>query len=456
MHDFLGVLKQHGLIGRKGPRISTIRSLSLAKIADIAVELDHAIPSSRQHEQNSIFSHSASLGLGGDSIECENLDCRISRINRLARFALMYSDKVYISSFFSGYKDIDGSENIESIQTQLYDDLLVIDQVRPLLEHGYIDIYPPNTNTCFSCQASEFLGDAVGKRFALEYERLQREYLDKMSVEVEKEGDSYLFTCDGPFPHFDHESISAISRDNAPPALMSKPRIRGSVEKGKIVQLSKSMVKELRFHIEMAHNVATNAIHGLATSACLKTSFLTEHDLHISFLNSLNAVPRTRENNLIASKYLSSIVPFVEDVALADIIKLRKREEESFISYRQALNQAIDTFRSSGDAFTIHDAQTLHADVIAPSLANLDRRVKEAKKDLISKPFRSLAGIVGVISFGMLTGLVPPDIAPLAQTLGLIKFAADVVKDTMAVGDKEKVVMNDQFYFLWKLKKRMR
>jgi hypothetical protein len=153
---------------------------------------------------------------------------------------------------------------------------------------------------------------------------------------------------------------------------------------------------------------------------------------------------------------LSSIVPFIEDVALADIMKLRKREEESFISYRQALNKAIDTFRSSGDDFTVHDAQALHADVIAPSLATLDRSVEEAKKDLISKPFRSLAGIVGVISFGMLTGLVPPDIAPLAKTIGLIKFAGDLVKDTMAVGDKERVIRNDQFYFLWKLKKRMR
>ncbi|TRZ75874.1 MAG: hypothetical protein D4R93_04225 [Deltaproteobacteria bacterium] len=456
MHAFLGVLKQHGLIGRKGPKVSTIRSLSLTKIADIAVELDHAITFSRQREQNSIFCHSASLGLGGDSSECMNLDCRISRINRLARFALMYSDKVYISSFFSAYKDIDDSDNTEFIQRQFYEDLLVIDQVRPLLEHGYIDVFPPNMDTCFSCQAREFLGDAAGKRFPVEYDKLQREYLDRMSVEVEKDGDTYLFTCDGPFPYFDHESISALSSENVHPALMSKSRIMGSIEKGKIVQLSKSMIKELGLHINMAHDVATNAIHGLTTSACLKTSFLTEHDLHVSFLNSLNAATRTRENNRIASKYLSSIVPFAEDVALVDIMKLRKREEESFISYRQALNQAIDTFRSSGNDFTVHDAQALHADVIAPSLANLDRSVKEAKKDLISKPFRSLAGVVGVISFGMLTGLVPPDIAPLAKTIGLIKFAADVVKDTMAVGDKERVVRNDQFYFLWKLKKRMK
>ncbi len=456
MHDFLNVLKEHGLISGRGPKLSTVRSLSLIKIADIAMELDHAISSRRQPAHDSIFCHSASLGLGGDSGECNYLGCRISRINRLARFALLYSDKVYISSFFSDYRDFDDSSDIDFIQRQFYEDLLVIDQVRPLLAQGYIDLFPPNTNTCFSCQAREFLGDTGGKQFDREYKRLQREYLDRMSVDLEKEEAGYLFTLDGPSPYFDHETISTFPIWNVPPALKNKSRIMSSVEKGKIVQLSKTLIRELGFHVETAHNVATNAIHGLATSACLRTTFLTEHDLHISFLNSLNQVPKTRENNLIASKYLSSIVPFVEDVALADIIKLRKREEESFVAYRQALNQAIDSFRSSSDTFTARDARNLHADVIAPSLANLDRKVNEAKKDLVSAPFRSLAGIVGVISFGMLTGLIPPDIAPLAQTFGLIKFAADVVKDTMALGDKEKVIRDDQFYFLWKVKKRMK
>ncbi len=87
-------------------------------------------------------------------------------------------------------------------------------------------------------------------------------------------------------------------------------------------------------------------------------------------------------------------------------------------------------------------------------MADLDRKVKKAKRDLVRKPFRSLVGVVGAISFGILTGLVTQDTATLAKTIGLVKFGSDLIQDTMALGDKENPISNDKFYFLWKLQKK--
>jgi hypothetical protein len=139
---------------------------------------------------------------------------------------------------------------------------------------------------------------------------------------------------------------------------------------------------------------------------------------------------------------------------LPDIIKLRQREEEAFITYRQALNQAIGNFASYNAVFTEQDARALYGDVIAPSLAQLEQKVNQAKRDLIRKPVRSFVGIVGAISFGILTGLVPQNIINIAQTIGLAKFGADILKDMMALGDKEDAIRSDHFYFLWKVKKK--
>jgi len=96
----------------------------------------------------------------------------------------------------------------------------------------------------------------------------------------------------------------------------------------------------------------------------------------------------------------------------------------------------------------------LRADVIDPSIAQLDSKVKQAKRDLVKKPIRSLIGVVGVISFGISTGIVPPDMATIAKAIGLVKFGSNMIEHTMAIGDEEDAIKNNNFYFLWKLRKK--
>lgn len=329
---------------------------------------------------------------------------------------------------------------------------MIVKSISPLIEKGFIKFFAPETNICFSCQARIFIDDNAGMLLDRAYKKLQSDYLCNMSVQVERKLEYYVFICDGPAPFFDHKRILTIFK--IPEPLLNRPTILEKIEKGKILPISKTLVRELELHKDYAHDVVSNAIYGLATSNCLKTTFLTENDLHIQFLNSIHPIPKIIDRNLIAEKYLTSIVPFVEDVELKNLIKLRQREEGSFILYRQALNQAIDKFSSSSETFSEKNARSLYTDIIAPSLANLDIKIKNAKKDLVGKPLRSLIGVVGVISFGLLTGIVPSNISEIVKTLGLVKFGTDFIKDSMAIGDNEKSIKNDQFYFLWRVRKR--
>ena len=144
----------------------------------------------------------------------------------------------------------------------------------------------------------------------------------------------------------------------------------------------------------------------------------------------------------------------MEDISIKDILKLRNREKEAFISFRNAFNEALNEFSGSAESFDENDAKELHEDIINPKLVILDKKIKAAKKDLIKKPFRSITGIVGVISFGILTGIIPSDIATIAKTIGLIKFGSDTIQQTMALGDSEDKIKSDHFYFLWKVRER--
>jgi len=450
MKELIDILKSKNLLDTKGVKIKSIMSLDLVNFVDLNSEIERLIENNKPKANRSIFSHTASLGLGGSTIECSSLDCRLKRINKLARFGLMYSDNVTISSFFTGYDELTDEDDLEWHLYRFYDDLRVLFEIKDPLESGLISFTAPITNVCFTCQAEEFLGKKAAAKFPLSYKQLQNSYLKNMEVICEKIEDGYEFDCDGPIPFFDH--IGSYTMPNLPDAINKRIRIKKRIENEKIVKLSKTLIKEIGLHEDYAHTVVTNAIHGLSTSKRFNTSFLTENDLHLSLLNSLQAEYEVSRRNQIASKHLTSIVPYAEDVDVKNLVILREREKEAFLVYRQSINQAITEFTKLNGTFTENDAKQLYSDVIEPTLASLDIRVKKAKKDLICKPLRSLTGAVGSISFGLLTGIVSPKLTAIVSAIGLAKFGTDLIKDTMATGDKEDAIKEEQFYFLWKVR----
>lgn len=452
MKEIIRKLKRNGLLTNQGPKLSAIQSLSLLEIADLALDIENTIRKSYQNARSPIFSHAASLNLGGGTIECGEIECRLSRVRKLARFASLYCDEVFIASFFANHKDPDEWKDLESAQRALFDDLILIHELAPLIKEGLVKFYSQRTNVCFSCQARQFLDKNAAIKFSQQYKKLKKQYLENLTVNCMLDDDQYTFELDCPSPFLDHPHY--LQGDVPPYPIAQRRTILNRINNGIRVSASKTLTKELDFHTDLAHNVVTNAIFGLVTSGTIQTSFLTENDIHISFLNSLHKENIARQKNLIALNHLSSIVPFVEDVPMKDLLKLRRREKGAFIAYRKALNEAIDNFGGIADSFTEKDAKELHADVINPKLIDLERKVKAAKRDLIKKPFRSLTSVVGVISFGLLTGLISPDIAAIAKTIGLVKFGSDMIKQTMALGDKEDTIKSEHFYFLWKLKQK--
>ena len=207
MTGILKVLNKYDLLGKKGPQASKIDQLTLSKMVDIATEVENTVKEEQAPVNNPIFSHSASLHLGGDSLECSDLDCRILRINKLARFAVMYSDKVYINSFFSKFKELDNKDNLTHYKETFYNDLFVINEIRSILQKGFVNLFAPNTDVCFACQAEDFLGEGSRKHFKTQYNKLKKTYLEKMQIKCKKIGDKYIYEFSGPMQCFDHAAI---------------------------------------------------------------------------------------------------------------------------------------------------------------------------------------------------------------------------------------------------------
>jgi hypothetical protein len=454
MEVFFENLKRNGLISRKGIDKQRIDRFPKSKLIDLSEELVEACPSIKNSKRNAlVLRHFASLELGGGPEVCPALECRLKKIDQLARFAGIYSDVVFIRNFLGDYHHFrDASVSESELKRRFYIDLSVILHIRPLLEDGIVMMLPPVENYCLNCFASKFdLGSTFAGRFAKAIEKLGQEYLHNSTVKCTRIGSKYGLEFTGPEPYYEHGFAGRIL-DKLPAPIVSRPRLVRELEDTGEIALSKPVQRCLGDHQYFAYRIARNIYYEIVSSKLLSTSFLTHDVLHISFLQSLSRNAEIERRNSMAYKYLTTYVPFLEEVPIRKLLKLRRREQDSFIMFRNAISRAIKEIANTKSTFTENDARALYADVIAPKLALLDKRIQRAKKDLISKFVRTVISTVGAISFGLYTNFINTQTAAIVAALGIPKLA-DHIQELMGIGDAEQTVRNDDMYFIWKVKR---
>lgn len=368
----------------------------------------------------------------------------------------MYSDCVYVDNFFLDYVHFKGRRR-ENVRMNLLTDIAVLLVIRPLLENGFIKFYTPEAHACINCYYAA-LGVDTRRRIDQGYKQLADDYLTNSTVTLLRYTKRvWELQYDGPEEYFDHATIlsSVVRATNTKvhQILGSKSQVLERLRKDGSVQLSQTVKRQLGLHSRFAREIADSVTFGILLSRILRTSFLTDQLMDISFLRSVSSNPQIDQRNLIALKHLTSIVPFVGEVSISDLIKIRKREGEAFIQYRQALNEAIDEVKSGSPNFGEKEARALYSDVIAPRLATLDRSVNLAKRDLLKKASTSIVAVAGAISFGLYTGFIPKELAEMARGLGFTKIAADVFEKLLTLGNAQDAIKNQNLYFLWKAKK---
>lgn len=432
---------------------SKIASTPVASLIDFAAEIAEDTSGAQLGRERSVFAQSASLSLGGGRQYCSNLDCRKKRINELSQFALLYCDRVYINNFLADHIPHPGGERWEDedeFHQEFTNDLIILNEMRPLVEKGIIVPFTPPLNYCPHCLAAHSLGhDADARLKALEKHLQQRFAKELATYELFKSNDTYFLGIRGPETLFDH-GVQAYSFRVLPEPLHDMPRLVHKVNTGEIVSLSKTVQRKLGYHYRLAQLVLENVAFELTASQSLNTSFLTERPLHIEALTVLSESDRIQQRNLTAQRHLTSFVPFLEGVPLKDLMKLREKEEEAFVLYRQALNEAIDEYKEQ-EKFTARDAQALYSDVITPKLAMLDSKVKSARKKLLKDTGLNIFAWVGAISFGIYAGFIPSNLVTAAEALGLTKVVAELIKLTLDRTDVTKDVRSEDMYFLWRV-----
>ncbi|MGA2468275.1 MAG: hypothetical protein ABSH06_28515 [Thermodesulfobacteriota bacterium] len=450
---FYEMLENAGYV--KGDEVNDfqIDKAKVSKIIDIAEQSVEITSAKNLKRGNSALSHSASLSLSGGRESCYSLNCRMSRVYQLAQFASLYSDRVYIRNFLSDFSPHWGADRWDDLilKRSFKNDLIILNEIRPLVERGRIVIFTPPLDCCPTCLARSHLGKDAGERLRKEYKVLLKRYLREISYRLSLENRKYFMDLAGPDLLLEHGG-QTIEMSELPTEIMRNTKITNKLDKKKTVSLSKKIVEELGLNQVLALRVMENIAFELTVSQSFNASFLTEKDLHIELLNALSENEERVRRNQIAQRYLSTIVPFYDGVPIRQLIMLRDKEAEAFLVYRKMLNEAIDEYRKQGNKFTEREAQAIYADIIEPSLAKLDMKLKSAKRSLLKEESRRILSWVGAISFGIYAGFVPSDLVMAAKALGLTKVVAEIVGSAMKLGEIDGDIRKEEVYFLWKVR----
>jgi len=452
MHILFEQLENAGFLKNNQPNLSAIAKATKTQIRRLAEESAEITSANNLPPDKSIFTHSASLSLGGGRFPCAFIDCRLQRAQQLAQFAAFYSDRVYISNFITDYishGEVSLMHDKEMLRTHFFTDVCILASLRPMIEAGkVIPITAPNY--CQHCLLGESFGKDADKRLRKVLEGLVEDYFAQTKLTLETSGDEYDLTIEGPELLVEHGTTQAVYL-TLPLGLREMPSIMRRLRSGNQVRLSASLRRKLGQHYRLAAEVFKSLVFELAASQCLKTSFLTERELHVKLLNRLTDNRESQRRNQLLSKHLTCLVPFLDDLDPEAVLKIREREEDAFLVFRASLKEALDDYIAEKGQLTERDAKAIYADVLQPKLAALNTKVSLAGRDLRKQSRRKILGWSGAITLGLYSGFVPAGLAAAAKALGLTKVLAGITEGLMGQGDAEESIRNEQMFFLWKV-----
>jgi hypothetical protein len=139
-------------------------------------------------------------------------------------------------------------------------------------------------------------------------------------------------------------------------------------------------------------------------------------------------------------------LPILDGVPVKELVRLREREHDSFLRFRDSLRAAIkERAALAGSASARSVADQIQMDVIEPSLNKIRQQLAASEKALAKKTGVSLFLGALVTTCGILCGLSPT----LAVPAGITAVATGTNSAAQKhIGEKQDISMHSM-YFLW-------
>ena len=433
-----------------------VEKLSPTQIIDIANESLELTSAGQCARDSAPFSYTASLTLSGERWPCSALECRQKRIQESAYFAALFCDKLYLrnsiancahSSRHDSCRDSDGFKQL------LCDDISLFLEVEPLIKEGIIHLVSP-PNYCPKCLSPRgVLSSAQRTMLARCNRNLEARFIADGKLSLSYEGKEFHLHASGPVELLHDGSLH--QRTPKPPyRLEQRPSILARVRRGETVVLDNRVRSLIGYDAHLAQMVTRSVMFQLACSQCLDTGYLSENPLELDVIRSMSGERQMHATEDALLSALTSEIPFIHGLAPAELVKMRKREGDSYQLFRKALRDAVREYVSSEKPLSKKDTRQLYADVVAPELAKVEIALKSARRRALKSAGSKLVGWTAAISASAYAGFLPASLTAAAGALGFTKIAADLLSDAIHRGDVMEDVRKENMFFLWNVRRK--
>jgi hypothetical protein len=437
MNGIIEVLEKHGFVGPEEVfrRLAVIPFSQLCRIAE---DFHAALAEGKSVEdpvdlQSMYFLASSSIR----GARCEG--CAPKKLATLARYAALYTDRVVVPFQYQ----VPTSDSPDC-RAALAFKLAQLMQIREVIEAGVLQVVLPEFHFCDECgkRAKKVLGEisSVSEQFA-------ERWFDDFKFTYHRKHDHEFLEIEGPRQLLDHGS--GVLFFEPPTWAPKRLKVIANGDRSKI--LSTSAIRKNKLLLKyVVQTFKEDLIFQQLYGHRHRMKYLTDLPGEAEFfgMSSRNEQFPSRARQLCAG--LSHSVPLLRDVPLSTILRIRKHDPGSFGLYKQALGKILHDYIGGRDAISETDVETIYRDVLEPELLRLKREA-DAQRRLKGTRIISKAVVpAAIISLGVISGLLPQEIAQLAKIIGAVSLLSQASEAVLDKSGSDQI-RNHNLYFLLRL-----
>ena len=383
---------------------------------------------------------------------CQHASCRANRVERLARFATMWADSVYLPQYFGIFaEDYDDA----SWRIIMLGNLRALLTAEPAIRAGILRVSPEGYHLCPSCGpkvSPDF--DETSRLLAEAKRSLHDAYIGQVEAQFQATGRNYAVLFVGPEDLLPGGPSRIGIRTPDEPLTWLPQKVREQAESGRDVSydIPRKRLRESGAFARLIGLIQEDILHQHLACSRQGTKYLTNRRADTVFLDAINDNENFTAWNAVLSQYLQYEMPVLSEVPLRELIELRTKDYDHFLVYRDTMKSVIREHIAGRPAITGKEAAEIYDDVIRPALNKMNQKLRSVRDKLSNKLHRDIKIAGGILAVGLTSGLVAPPAAISAAAAA--PFVVSAARKALERSDASDELKSDNLYFLWKASKK--
>ena len=376
----------------------------------------------------SLFSFAPNSSLSGAPFPCSSIECRLTKLDSLARFSALYANQVVITNPFEKYifshqlaEALEQEPSARFIRVSLMGDVLGLLYVRPLFEAGILSIRNGVTSLCAEHLAeAEALEAKIRGKLEKAEKQLQKRYRRETKVEITSRDDEVFLTVSGPDYLIEHRKMDLVGK--LPPFLLDNYEI------GQNRELTRKELKEFDVFSRLTRPIVRDIFDQNVEVHLSKSHYLTHREIDFDIITTMGNENVTRTSETLIGGLAHSI-PTITNIPINKLVKLRQKEGEAFEVYRDTISRVLKQAKTLAKEEIVE----LVDDEVRPEIHKIERTIKNSRRLVARSLSKDILVSAGYITVGIFSGFLSADAGALITALGGYKFATSVIEQVTSL-----------------------